>query len=573
VYDDDLFWGGFSGYVGGSFALNDSGQRTLDFVPGLGDRYYVYVTGGSVDLVDYRLEITADDPGSGDRAINQPGVSGDGDFPATPEELFFSDDGQASLFDGEPLAGSLGGNDRADVFNVYAFLASEGRVLLDTRGGASVLNLLDEFGNVISTVSIEADFSGSLPPYFVPEDELLFFELVPENAANGLDYTISFDYLTGDGTSDYLLATDERLEAGATGASAPMLDLLTGVATVEGEIGFVGDERDLYRIVVPDGGVLRVTSSGLGQTAFLALYDDDGAFLAAHQPAEGALVSEIETTVSGASEYFLNIENSRPAAYTIDIELLAEAGGPYVPAEGSEDVVVDAGSSWFLRDARGTPGSAAFLALNVDGDRRIDGTVGGLDGNAHVDSADTYRMVAPAGGLVSVALEGLTADLDLYLYDRSGSLLASSIVGGAGSENLVVQLDRGEVFFISVEPFAGAESDYTLTVDGPAPVAGQERSDQELLGDAGGPLMAVPVELSGAGDIFLEGSMVAGEDLSDAFLFTAPASGRATFRLDGLFAALGVDVINAATGAVLLESRTRDNEALQRTFEVTAGDR
>jgi hypothetical protein len=80
------------------------------------------------------------------------------------------------------------------------------------------------------------------------------------------------------------------------------------------------------------------------------------------------------------------------------------------------------------------------------------------------DTDDFIRFVAPANGAVIANLTGLSADIDLFAYNSGQNLLASSQAGGSTSEMVQFQVVAGQSYFIHVDPFQTAASNYSLSV-------------------------------------------------------------------------------------------------------------
>jgi hypothetical protein len=79
-----------------------------------------------------------------------------------------------------------------------------------------------------------------------------------------------------------------------------------------------------------------------------------------------------------------------------------------------------------------------------------------------------YAFSVPATSQVTLSLGGLTADLDLFVLQ--GACQPAGCLA-YGDQDLTFQAEAGEVYFVVVDGYAGAESPFTLTVDcgGPQP--------------------------------------------------------------------------------------------------------
>jgi hypothetical protein len=79
-----------------------------------------------------------------------------------------------------------------------------------------------------------------------------------------------------------------------------------------------------------------------------------------------------------------------------------------------------------------------------------------------------YAFSVPATSQVTLSLGGLTADLDLFVLQ--GACQPAGCLA-YGDQDLTFQAEAGEVYFVVVDGYAGAESPFTLTVacGGPQP--------------------------------------------------------------------------------------------------------
>jgi hypothetical protein len=108
------------------------------------------------------------------------------------------------------------------------------------------------------------------------------------------------------------------------------------------------------------------------------------------------------------------------------------------------------------------PGSTRSTAQNLGalaGTQTITGTVGGTD------TGDVFAFTLSGQSKVSLALSGLSADIDLVLYNSAGTRIALSNRGSTASESISTTLAAG-TYYIGVMPWLSASSAYTLTVTG-----------------------------------------------------------------------------------------------------------
>jgi len=114
-----------------------------------------------------------------------------------------------------------------------------------------------------------------------------------------------------------------------------------------------------------------------------------------------------------------------------------------------------------IGDASNSQSSAASL-------RAVSQTVSGSVNS--VDVYDYFKFTAAANGSLKLSLSGLTADLDLYLYDSSGSIVGSSTDIDLSSENISFNVTQGKTYAVSVDHYSGGTSSYQLTIVMPGQV-------------------------------------------------------------------------------------------------------
>lgn len=78
------------------------------------------------------------------------------------------------------------------------------------------------------------------------------------------------------------------------------------------------------------------------------------------------------------------------------------------------------------------------------------------------DTDDFYKFTPSRNGTLVATLYGLSADLDLALYNAGQTQLAISLLGGAAIERFQVNLVAGQTYYIRVDPYLTAFSNYSL---------------------------------------------------------------------------------------------------------------
>ena len=109
----------------------------------------------------------------------------------------------------------------------------------------------------------------------------------------------------------------------------------------------------------------------------------------------------------------------------------------------------------------------ADLAGNTMNSARDLGVLRGSMAYAHSittdDPVDYYRFQIDGSNRVDVGLTGLSNDLDLYLYDSSGTVIDRSIGSGDSNESITRSLDEGE-YYVAVVNYRNSVSGYTISL-------------------------------------------------------------------------------------------------------------
>jgi hypothetical protein len=115
--------------------------------------------------------------------------------------------------------------------------------------------------------------------------------------------------------------------------------------------------------------------------------------------------------------------------------------------------------------------TATYLgAITPSTNGSLQDTVGGGD------VRDVFRFDIADRQQIRLTLQGDQGDVDLFLYDGQGNLLAQSALGGTQTDWLQGHIDPG-TYFVEVRPYEGTATDYVLGVEGAPRVQGvaQER--------------------------------------------------------------------------------------------------
>lgn len=188
------------------------------------------------------------------------------------------------------------------------------------------------------------------------------------------------------------------------------------------------------------------------------------------------------------------------------------------------------------------------------------------------DTDDSYQIQIPESGTLVVSLTGLTADVDLHLYDAAGNRLADSRNSGAADEEFEFEVEAGVNYVLGVTPVTSENSPYQISMS----LNGQsgpdvEVSDQDGFGDGGeddGDEPSEPHDL--LAPFNFSQSLGGFGDMDDFFQFTASADGTLEITLSGLTADVGL-FLYSASGQELALSINEGTADERITFDVIAG--
>ena len=185
--------------------------------------------------------------------------------------------------------------------------------------------------------------------------------------------------------------------------------------TFDGWISDTWDDQDWYNISIPSGHGIHVSmifQNGTSSYTQLSLIESTATTYINYDYYDPYEVTSNGTNVGGDTVYIRVYTTGNEGNYSLTINLFSTAGQP-----GSNQD--DAGSGGDAGDALGTA-----LAVNMTGNTTT--FEGWVDENW--DETDYYSLYAPANwtSWASLSWSNTSADLDLYLYSSSGSILDSS---------------------------------------------------------------------------------------------------------------------------------------------------
>ena len=204
------------------------------------------------------------------------------------------------------------------------------------------------------------------------------------------------------------------------------------------------DPEDWYRFTTDALGQVDIGLTGLLADADLYLLRSDG-----------QLVDEGSYSINDATAAERIVRRIDPGTYYIQV-VQSQGDTPY--ALSITGTAATAGDG-----AGNTPGQARdlgnLLAPRVTNPRILNDRVSALD------DRDYYKFSLDAAARVTLTLDGLASDADLYLYASDGSLLdpdASSLLSGTQPDRVTRQLNAG-TYYALVQQFQG-DTPYSLSI-------------------------------------------------------------------------------------------------------------
>lgn len=76
-----------------------------------------------------------------------------------------------------------------------------------------------------------------------------------------------------------------------------------------------------------------------------------------------------------------------------------------------------------------------------------------------------YEFIPDVNGLANLTLSGFSTDLDLFILTDSGGECMSGSCLAYADQQALFPITAGRRYYLLVDGFMGAESDYTLTAD------------------------------------------------------------------------------------------------------------
>ena len=176
-------------------------------------------------------------------------------------------------------------------------------------------------------------------------------------------------------------------------------------------------------------------------------------------------------------------------------------------------------------------------------------------GSFDIDDYYSFNVTTPSN--VNLNLTGLSADVDLYLLNSSGTVISSSIYGTT-SESITSQLSAG-TYYARVNRYSG-NTTYGLSLNATA-VAPVDNAGNTLA-------TARNVGTLTATQSFSD--WVASFDIDDYYSFNVTTQSNVSLNLTGLIANANVELLNSS-GGVISSSTAGGNTSESITSQLSAG--
>ena len=220
--------------------------------------------------------------------------------------------------------------------------------------------------------------------------------------------------------------------AGNTLATARAVGTLTATQSFSDWVGSV-DTNDYYSFNVGTQSNFSLSLTGLSADADVQLLNSSGGVIAISQ--NGGTTSESITSLLSAGTYYARVY-PYSGDTTYGLSLNATAVAP----------VDNAGNTLATARAVGTLTATQSFSDWV--------------GSADIDDYYSFNVTTPSN--VNLNLTGLSADVDLYLLNSSGTVISSSIYGTT-SESITSQLSAG-TYYARVNRYSG-DTTYGLSLN------------------------------------------------------------------------------------------------------------
>lgn len=293
---------------------------------------------------------------------------------------------------------------------------------LNRLTGDAGVQLIDESGVVVAT-STNTGTSNESIQYTLHHGDAYFIRVYLQNGEQA-SYSLSTSATVPGGTDG----------AGDTTAAARDIGTLSTSQSFQDQIGGL-DLNDYYRLILSGQSTLSLRLDNLVADADVQVISSSGAIVARSR--NSGTTAETISQVLAAGTYYVRIY---PYSNGVTSYNLSLSSTPVTTTDGAGNT---------LATARDIGQLSAPLTIN--------------DAIGNGDSTDYYRFNLTSQRTVTLRMDQLAADADLYLYDSGGRIVARSTGTGISAENISQLLAAG-TYYIRVYPYASASTNYRLAV-------------------------------------------------------------------------------------------------------------
>jgi hypothetical protein len=300
--------------------------------------------------------------------------------------------------------------------------------------------------------------------------------------------------------------------AGNTLATARAVGTLTATQSFSDWVGSV-DTNDYYKFNVGTQSNFSLSLTGLSADADVELLNSSGIRIAISQNC-GTTSESITRQLSAGTYYARVYPYSGDTTYGLSLNATAVA-----PVDNA--------------------GNTLATARNV-GTLTATQSFSDWVGSADIDDYYSFNVTTPSN--VNLNLTGLSADVDLYLLNSSGTVISSSAAGGTTSESITSQLSAG-TYYARVNRYSG-DTTYGLSLNAtavaPAPIdnAGNTLATARAVGT----LTATQSFSDWVGSV----------DTNDYYSFNVGTQSNFSLSLTGLSADADVQLLNSSGGVIAI---------------------
>ncbi len=317
---------------------------------------------------------------------------------------------------------------------------------------------------------------------------------------------------------------------GDTFARATVLDpLVAGAFSLSDFVG-ASDVPDFYRFTLTTAQAIDLSLSGLGAAVHLELYS-----------ADGVLLSDVVGGDAGAARITGSL-----------------AAGTFYIGVGSDTGLVDTPYTLTLAQPPSQDGPAAHAPIGATSLGALSTTVTTVTDRA--DAAfgpDVYTFTLAAAATVNLRLGGLAfeSQVGLVITDGAGNVVAAPIAS-EGAEGLVRRQLAAGTYFVSVAPYNGVGTSYSLSAWTGSPTVGTAGA-----ADGAGNSIASAKSLGTLGAKVTVADYVSDSgDVSDFYKFVLAATSRVNFFATGLKTGTSTYInIRNAAGDTVWSGSANDN--------------